>query len=157
MPFDSEILVELINWEIGCSHSVVVSFLALLYFLIISTMTWLFDEQMELESISRGVEDNIRQIKCVDETLQEGNACAEDIELNVQKLGQIARVTKERAKHIRSKTVMQELQDVLDAEQELKPPTAALLSHSRRESLAEMVSSENFTKWLGFFWLSHFS
>lgn len=100
---------------------------------------WLH-EQTELMDVQRGIERNMQQTKSLDENLEEGLGSAQEIELKMQKLGQIVYVTEERLKRMLAKSVVQELQDILDDEQETHRPDASGAAKSNDASLAETVS-----------------
>lgn len=92
-------------------------------------------------SMSRDMEDNTRQMKRIDEVLDGDIANGQEIELKVQKFEQIERGTEERLNSMVSKTVVQELRDVLDTAQELDSPGVSMQSKSQKESLADTVSA----------------
>lgn len=85
----------------------------------------------------------MEQTRSLDENLEGGLASGQEIELKMQKLGQITHVTDERFKRMVAKSVVQELEDILDDEQEIHRPDASMpekSSSSRSRSLAETVS-----------------
>lgn len=99
---------------------------------------WLF-EQVELVDVQRGIEINVQQTKSLDENLEGGLERGQEIELKMQKLGQIVYMTEERLKRMVAKSVAQELQDILDDEQETHRPDASGATKSNDASLADTV------------------
>ena len=94
--------------------------------------------------VQRGIERNMQQTKSLDENLEGGLASGQEIELKMQKLGQIVYVTEERLKRMVVKSVVQELQDILDDEQEIHRPDASEAAKSNDASLAETVSISSY-------------
>lgn len=99
---------------------------------------WLY-EQMELVDVQCRIERNVQQTKRLNENLEGGLESGQEIELKMQKLGQIVYVTEERLKRMVAKSVVQELQDILDDEQETHRPDASGAAKSNDASLAETV------------------
>lgn len=90
--------------------------------------------------MNHGKEERVFQMKRIDGTLEDGVKNGQEIELKAQELDQIVRITEERLNHMVSKTLVQELQDILDAKQELEAPDEPAQGNWRTESLAEKVS-----------------
>lgn len=98
---------------------------------------------MELKDVQRKIERNMEQIKSLDENLEGGLVRGQEVELKMKKLRQIAHVTEERFNRMVAKSVVQELEDILNDEQEIHRPDASMpakSSGSCSTSLAETVS-----------------
>lgn len=76
----------------------------------------------------------------INETLASDTLEGQAIEMNMQKFGQIAHVSQESLDRMSAKTVVQELRDILDAEQELKSANPSVSNMSHQHNMAEMVS-----------------
>lgn len=98
---------------------------------------------MELKCLVRNIDGNIQQTKLIDETLARDIAEGQKIEMITQKLGQIAHVSQERLNRMVSRTVVQELRDVLDTQQESED--ASVPAKTEEKTLAEVVSLGRFT------------
>lgn len=98
-------------------------------------------KQVELTSLRRGIGKNVQQTKLINETLARDSKEGQDIEMIGQKLGQIAHVSEERSDRMASKTVAQELRDILNAEQELKSADSSVSAKLHQNSVAEIVSA----------------
>lgn len=98
-------------------------------------------EQVELTSLRHGIEQNAQQTKLINETLSRDTKEGQDIEMVAQKLGQIANASEERSDRMASKTVGQELRDILNAEQELNSAGSSVSVKLHHDSVAEIVSA----------------
>lgn len=78
-------------------------------------------------------------MKVINEALARDTKDGQDIEMTGQKLGQIVRASEERSDQMASKTVGQELRDVLNAEQELKSAISSVPVKLHQNSVAESV------------------
>lgn len=83
----------------------------------------------------------MQQTKLINETLTRDTKEAQDIEMIGHKLGQIAHASEERSDRMTSKTVGQELRDIIRAEQELNSTDSSVSAKLHRNSVAEIVSA----------------
>lgn len=98
-------------------------------------------EQVELTSLHHGIEQNAQQTKLINETLARDTKEGQDIEMVAQRLGQIAHASEERSDRMASKTIGQELRDVLNAERELNFADSSVSVKLHQDSVAEIVSA----------------
>lgn len=99
--------------------------------------------QVELKCLARNIDGNIQQTKLIDETLVRDIAEGQKVEMITQKLGQIAHVSQERLDRMVSRTVVQELRDELDTQQQSED--ASVSAKTEGKTLAGMVSLGRFT------------
>lgn len=77
----------------------------------------------------------------INETLASDTFEGQAIEMAMQKFGQIAHVSQERLDRMNTKTVAQELRDILDVERELKSADPSVSAMYHQHNMAEMVSA----------------
>ncbi|CAN0546456.1 unnamed protein product, partial [Ectocarpus sp. 12 AP-2014] len=102
-----------------------------------SKATFAQDLQVELKRLARNIDGNIQQTKLIDETLARDIAGGQEVEMITQKLGQIVHVSQERLNRMASRTVVQELRDVLETQQE--SDDASVSAKTEEKNLAEVV------------------
>lgn len=105
--------------------------------------TYVLCAQVELKRLARNIGGNIQQTELIDETLARDIAEGQKVEMSTQKLGQIVHVSQERFNRMVSRTVVQELRDVLDTQQE--SDDASVSPKTEEKTLAEVVSLGRFT------------
>ena len=99
----------------------------------------LVHEQVELTSLDAGIKNNTQQTMKINETLTSDTLEGQGIDISMKKFAQLVNTIEDRLAS--TKTVAQELQDVLDAEQQLKSIDESVLTTSRQHNAAGMVSA----------------
>ncbi|CAM9506461.1 unnamed protein product [Ectocarpus fasciculatus] len=106
-----------------------------------SKATFAQDLQVELKCLARNIDGNIQQTKLIDETLVRDIAEGQKVEMITQKLGQIAHVSQERLDRMVSRTVVQELRDELDTQEQSED--ASVSAKTEEKTLAEMIREKS--------------
>lgn len=99
------------------------------------------DVQEELDTTRLSIQDNEQHIKRIDETLAVDVMASQEIDLKSRRLTQIVQTTEEKLNRMMSKTIAQELQAYLGAEEETKPLDATTMLEREKGSVADKVSS----------------
>lgn len=93
--------------------------------------------QAELTTTRGFIENNKQQMDQIDETLEQDVRASRDLEQRERQLTQIVDITEEHLSQVVSKTVIQELQEYLEVEEECTLLSQSTSPEWQRGSLAE--------------------
>lgn len=99
------------------------------------------DAQEELDTTRISSQDNEQHMKRMDETLAVDVGVGQEIDLKSQILMQVVQTTEDKLNRVMSKTIAQELQASLNAEEEGKPFDATTMLKWEEGNVADKVSS----------------